>query len=318
MSVLYLSEDDVRQVLTMELALESVEAGIRKVALSEGQSIPRTRCQTDHVMLHVMSASAKSLGVIGLKTYTTTRKQSKFLVLLYDGRSGELKAMMQADYLGQMRTGAASGLATRLLAPESADTVGILGAGKQARTQLQAVCQVRSIRQARVYSPTAERRTQFAAEMSALCGVEVIPVDTPEAAVRDMAIVCTASSARDPILFGNWLHPGQHLNIVGSNFLGKSEIDLEVCRRSKVVVVDNEDQAKLEAGDFVEALREGVLDWREIQDLGHVLVGRAAGRKTPEDITLFKSVGVAIEDVALAGRLLPLAQDRGLGTVLPI
>lgn len=318
MPVLYLSEDDVRGLLTMDLALECVEAGVRKIALSEGQNVPRTRCQTDHAMLHVLSASAKSLGVVGLKAYTTTKKAARFYVLIWDGRSGELKALIAGDHLGQMRTGAASGLATKLLARPDADSVGILGAGKQARTQLEAVCKVRPIARAAVFSPTPERREAFAAEMTQKCGVPVTAVATPEEAVRGLAIVCTATSAREPVLMGEWLSPGVHLNIVGSNFLAKSEIDLEVLRRTDKVVVDNEDQAKMEAGDLVEGLREGVIDWREIEDLGHILVGRIHGRTTPEQVTLFKSVGIAIEDVAVGGRLAALAAERGIGVTLPI
>src|SRR3954453_13542510 len=145
MAILLLNEDEVRQLLTMEMALEAVELGLRKLALDEAQNIPRARSQTDHVMLHVMSAAAKTVGVLGYKAYATGRSGAHFQVGLFDGKTGEPTALLQADYLGQVRTGAASGIATKFLARPESSRVGLFGAGKQARTQLLAVCQVRTI-----------------------------------------------------------------------------------------------------------------------------------------------------------------------------
>src|SRR5262249_1053332 len=170
MSVLLLTEDDVRQLLTMEVALEAVEQALRKMALDEAENVPRSRCQTDHAMLHVLGAAAKTLGVMGFKAYTTTRKAAQFHVALYDGKTGaryEGKAgavlrRVQGDYRGQVRTGAASGVATKYMAREDAAEVGIFGSGRQARTQVEAVCKVRSINRVRVYSPHEENRRRFA------------------------------------------------------------------------------------------------------------------------------------------------------------
>src|SRR3984957_17578673 len=175
MPVLYLTEDDVKQLLTMDMALEAVEAGLKRVALDEAVNVPRSRCQTDHSMLHVLPAAGKTLGVLGFKAYVTNRRGARFHLHLFDGRTGDHLAWMQADYLGQMRTGAASGVATRLLARSNAATVGVFGSGKQARTQLQAICKVRSIRRAVVYSPSEERRAAYANEMSKTCGNQVGP-----------------------------------------------------------------------------------------------------------------------------------------------
>src|SRR5215472_13414634 len=169
MPVLLLTEDDVRQLLTMEMALEAVEQGLRKMALDEVQNVPRSRAQTDHAMLHVLSAAAKTLGVMGYKAYSTSRKGAQFHVGLFDGKTGALLALIQADYLGQMRTGAASGVATQYMARHDATEVGLFGSGKQARTQLLAVCKVRKLRRVQVYSPNAEHRRRFAAEMREAC-----------------------------------------------------------------------------------------------------------------------------------------------------
>jgi ornithine cyclodeaminase/alanine dehydrogenase-like protein (mu-crystallin family) len=316
MPFLLLSEDDVRQVLTMELALEAVEAGLRKMALDEAPNVPRSRCQTDHAMLHVMSAAAKTLGVMGYKAYSTSRKGAQFQVGLFDGKSGALLALMQADYLGQMRTGAASGVATQYMARPEASEVGLFGTGKQARTQLIAVCKVRKISRVQVYSPNEEHRRQFAAEMSPICGVDVQPVPRPELAAEDKDIVITATSSREPVFNGHWIAEGTHINAVGSNFLGKVEIDAVTVRRCESIVTDSKDQARLEAGDFTQALEDGSIHWADIHELGQVIVGRYTGRAHPQDVTLFKSLGIAIEDVAVAAKVYAKAQAAGLGRIV--
>jgi alanine dehydrogenase len=311
--VLLLSEDDVRRLLTMDAAIDAVEAGLRRLALDEAENVPRSRCRTDHVMLHVMSAAAKGVGFLGYKAYTTMKAGAHFHVGLFDGRTGELLALIQADYLGQVRTGAASGVATRHLATPQAALVGSFGAGKQARTQVQAVCAVRPVKRVTVYSRSAERRQRFAEEMSRVCGVEVVPVDRPERVAEGQDIVITATNATEPVLRGEWIADGTHLNVIGSNFLSKAEVDVAAVRRANRVVVDSKEQAKLEAGDLVPAVEAGVLHWKDVVELGAVLVGKAGGRTGPADVTLFKSVGLAIEDVVTAARVYEAAKEKGVG-----
>ncbi len=316
MGVLLLTEEDVRRLLTMDMALEAVEQVLRKQALDEAQNIPRTRCQTDHVMLHVLSGSAKTMGVIGYKAYTTTRKGAQFHVGLYDGKTGALLALIQADYLGQMRTGAASGVATQYMARHDAEEVGIFGTGKQARTQLQAICKVRRVRHVHVYSPSDEHRRLFAHEMRELCQCDIDPVPRPEIAAQDKDIVITATTSREPVLSGNWLAEGTHLNVVGSNFLGKAEVDSVAVRRCESIVVDSKDQARIEAGDFVQAFEEGSIHWADIHELGQVIVGRFTGRAHPQDVTMFKSLGIALEDIAVASRVYTKALETGAGKTI--
>jgi ornithine cyclodeaminase/alanine dehydrogenase-like protein (mu-crystallin family) len=313
MSILILNEDDVRQVLTMEMALDAVEEGLRLLALDEAQNIPRARSQTDHAMQHVLSASAKTLGVMGYKAYATSRKGQHFHIGLFDGKTGSLLSLMQADYLGQMRTGAASGVATQYMARPDASEVGIFGSGKQARAQLLAVCKVRKVRRIQVYSPNDEHRRQFAAQMSEPCQTEVVPVPRPELAAEDKDIIITATTSREPVLNGHWIAEGTHLNVIGSNFMGKAELDDVAVRRCESLVVDSKDQARLEAGDFTQALEEGAIHWSDIHELGQVIVGRYTGRAHPQDVTLFKSLGIAIEDVAVAARVYARALDAGIG-----
>jgi len=318
MPVLYLSEDDVRQLLTMEMAIEAVEAALRKMALEEAFNIPRTRCQTDQAMLHVLSAAAKTLGVLGYKAYITTKKGAQFHVTIYDGKTGEMTALMRADFLGQMRTGAASAVASKHLSRKDSTTLGLFGTGKQARTQLLGQCKVRPIKRVQVWSPNEEHRKAFAAEMSAACGVEVVPASKPEEAARGLDIVNTATSAREPCLLGEWISPGQHLNIVGSNFLAKSEIDVEVIKRANVLYIDHAEQGKLEAGDLVAALDQRVIEWYDVQEIGRLVANRSPGRESPQDVTLFKSLGIGLEDIAVAAKLLAKAKEAGIGKWLEL
>ena len=316
MPVLLLTEDDVRRVLTMDLALPAVEQGLRKMALDEVQNVPRSRAQTDHAMLHVLSAAAKTLGAMGFKAYSTSRRGAQFLIGLYDGKTGALLALMQGDYLGQVRTGAASGVATQYMARPDASEVGLFGSGKQARTQLEAVCKVRKISRVQVYSPNEENRRKFAQEMSRRCETEVEPVNRPEQAAEDKDIIITASTSREPVLNGHWIAEGTHINAVGSNFLGKAELDAVAVRRCDSIVVDSKDQARLEAGDFVQALEDGSIHWADVHELGQVIVGRYTGRAHAQDVTLFKSLGIAIEDVVVAKRVYEEAQKQGVGRQL--
>ncbi len=316
MPPIYLTEDDVASLLTMDMALEAVEIGFRKLGLDEATNVPRTRCQTDHVMLHVLSAAVKSLGVIGFKAYRTSASGAQFQVSLFDGRTGELLALMEADYLGQVRTGAASGVATKWLAHPDANRLGLFGTGKQACTQLEAIHRVRPLRQALVYSSTEAHRNQFADRMSERLNLEVLPVSDPRQAAEGLDLVCTATNSRTPVLFGEWLQPGIHLNVIGSNFLAKSEIDLEVIRRADRIIVDQKEQARLEAGDLYPAVQQGILKWLDVQELAQIVSRRQPGRTDPSQITLFKSLGLGIEDIVVAGQVYARALAEQVGRPL--
>lgn len=317
MTALYFTEDDVRDLLDMDTAVSVIEEMFLRLGEGKAVNVPRTRARGPGVMLHTMSGAAEYLGKVGWKAYTTTAKGAHFLVGLYDAESGKLQALIEADYLGQLRTGAASAVATEAMARPDASVVGVFGTGKQARMQLKAICTVRKVTQVEVYSRSEERRQLFAEEMSAWCNTEVTAVHVPENAAREKDIVICASSGRAPLFDGRVLDEGTHLNVIGSNFLNKSEIDVATVRRSDVIVCDSIEQCKQEAGDFVQALEEGVTDWKLMHELSDVVAGRATGRATAEAITLFKSVGLAIEDVALGTKLLEIGRQAGVGHPLP-
>jgi ornithine cyclodeaminase/alanine dehydrogenase-like protein (mu-crystallin family) len=268
-------------------------------------------------VLNVMSAALPDAGVLGLKSYTGFASGVRFLVLLYSGEDGRLLAVVEADRLGQMRTGAASGVATRHLAHEDAETVGLIGAGWQAQSQLMAVCAVRRIRAVRVYSRTAATAQAFAEAMSGPLGVRITPVATAERAVRDADIVITATSARDPVVMGDWLRSGQHINAVGSNQPARRELDGDAILRCDRIVVDSLEQARIEAGDLLAPMTEGRLSWERVDERAQVIAGQAPGRSTPAEVTLFKSLGLAIEDMAVAAHVYQRALAEGRGERLP-
>lgn len=315
MPILYLTEAEVRDLLTMDLALSAVESAFRKLALDEAENVPRRRCQTDAVMLHVLPAAAKTLNAIGLKAYTTGRFPARFHVYLFDPKHGVLTAILEADHLGAVRTGAATGVATKLLARPDAATVGLFGTGKQARTQLEAVCKVRAIRKAVVWSRDTAKRRAFCDDMSRVCGTEVAPAASPEE-TAGQDVVITATTAREPVLSGRYLAEGSHVNLIGSNFLTKAEADVEVFRRAKLVAIDSREQGREECGDFVAAIDAGVLHLSGVKELAPLLVGRYPGRQSPGEVTVFKSLGLGLEDIAVAARVVELASKAGVGREL--
>ena len=313
---LFFTEEDVARLLTMDDAVSAVEDAFRQLGEGSAVNHPRARVGLPGTMLHVMPAGSAEWGLLGLKAYIATRTGARFLFHLYDA-SGQLQAVMEADRLGQMRTGAASGVATRFLAREDAATVGMYGTGAHARSQLEAVAAVRTLSRVRVFGRDGERRRRFCEEMSESLGLDVQPTDAPEEIPVGADILITATTSREPVLRGDWLRPGQHINAVGVNFAYKREVDGEVVRRSSFIVVDSKEQARLECGDLVAPVSEGELEWGDVSELGQVVCGKSSGRRTDEDITLFESQGIAIEDVAVARRVFELGRERGVGEALP-
>jgi len=310
---LVLTESDVASLLDMDTAIAAVEDVLRAQAGGQATNRPRYRVAMPASQLHVMAAGDKRLGVTGLKAYTASRKGARFLVLLYDSENGDMLAMIEADRLGQMRTGAASGVATKYLARSDANTVGIYGTGWQAESQLMAVCQVRKVTSIKAYGRNAEQREAFCRKMSSLLGVYVTGVESPEEAARGQSIVITATNAREPVLRGEWIEAGAHLNVVGSNFLSKAEIDVETIKRASIVAVDSIEQSRLESGDLLPAVERGVISWESVTELGRIVAGNHRGRTSESDITLFKSNGIALEDISTALRVYNLARSKGIG-----
>ncbi|HUI42103.1 MAG TPA: ornithine cyclodeaminase family protein [Terriglobia bacterium] len=311
--MLFLSEDEVQELLPMEKALECVTASF--MAQHSGRAVNRSRERIilPEVSLHYMAAGLADSNLVGMKIYTISRAAWRFLVLLYHGSSGELLAILEADHLGRIRTGAASGVATRQMAHPDASRVGVIGTGRQARTQLQAVAQVRKIDAARAFGRDRLRQETFTREMTAELGFPVEPADSAEAAVRFGQIVITATTSSEPVLKGAWLSPGTHVNAIGANMVTRRELDDEALDRSAVIAVDTLEQAREEAGDLIQgfaALRRG---WDDVLEIHEIVGGSRPGRTSDQEITLFKSSGIALWDVAAAGYVYQQALESGMG-----
>ncbi len=317
MPALYLTEDDVREVMDMETSLEVIEEAFRRFGSDAVMNVPRVRARAKGITLHSMSAAAEYLGLVGWKNYTTTARGARFHVGVYAIDSGELVALIEADFLGQLRTGAASGVATEFMARPDSRIVGVLGSGKQARMQLKAISLVRRIERVDVYSSNGENRQRFAEEMTEFCDTTVVAVHSPDEAAAEKDIVICATTSPIPLFDGRVLDEGTHLNVIGSNAMNRAEIDVTTVRRANAIICDSVEACRHEAGDFAAAIEEGVTDWRRMHDLTDVVAGLETGRATPEDITIFKSVGLAMEDVAMAHAIVDRARRAGLGQRLP-
>ena len=315
---LFLTEDDVARLLTMADALEAVEEAFRQHGQGSAFNRPRARVRVPQGILHVMAAGLPSEGVLGFKAYTAFGGSVRFHVHLYSADDGRFLALMEADRLGQVRTGAASGVATRYLARPDASVVGIFGTGWQARSQLQAVCAVRTVREIRAYGRDAARRAVFCREMEAALQVPVRPAPEPRAVVEGADIITTITTAKAPVFDGRWLEPGTHLNAAGSNVPQKQEIDEAAVTAARLIVVDSKEQAQIECGDLIAPISRGLLSWDRVHELGEVVAGKIPGRERPGDITLFESQGLALEDMAVAAVVYRKAVREQVGRELPL
>lgn len=311
--MLFLTENDVLDLFPMETAIERVEASFLAQAKHTAVNQPRTRLFLPGVSLHYMAAALPDDGLFGMKIYTVSRGSFRFVVLLFDAAHGELLAFIEADHLGRIRTGAASGVATRHLSRPDASTSGVIGAGRQARTQLEAVAKVRNIHAARVFSRNEAHRREFAREMSRRLQIEIEPVDSAEAAARFGDVVITATTSREPVLKGDWLKPGAHVNAIGANMENRREVDDVLLRRASVIAVDFKPQARVESGDLIQGFRDSSGEWDRVAELWEIIAGKRPGRKSPDEVTLFKSAGIALWDVAAAGAIYRKAVELGQG-----
>ena len=316
---LFLNEQEVVQLLPMDECIDALDRAFAHAGSGQVDNKPRSRIRMPGGFFHFMAAADGGQGVFGYKAYPSFAGPggSKMMVMLYDYQTGELLTCMEAGRMGQIRTGAASGLATRYMARDDAATVAVIGSGFQARTQLEAVCNERAISEARVFSRRQERREDFAIRSSERLGVNVRPVEGAQECVEGADIVITITSAREPVALGEWLAPGAHVNAAGGNHWLRREIDEAAVLRSEVIVVDDLEQARIECGDLMWLEARGSFRWDMAHELRNVVAGRVPGRITQDGITLFESMGVALEDIAAAELVYRKARDQGIGQELP-
>ena len=315
---LFLTENDVKQVLTATMALEAVESAHRDLALGQAQDTPRARTRLPQTVLHILQGALPAQGVLGYKAYTSSRSGNLFLVHLFDAATGGLLAVIAADYMGMIRTGAASGVAARWLARPEAKVAGVFGAGWQAEGHVRAICAALPLERVKVFSRRTERLAVFCQRMREQTGVAVVPAASAEETVRGSDLVGTVTTAAQPLFDADWLEPGAHVNAAGSNALIRQELSEAALRRAALIAVDAVPTALAEAGDLLPLLEKGRLHSRQLVELGDVIIGRHAGRTSAEQITVFESQGMAIQDLAVGLQVLAAARKRGLGVELPL
>jgi alanine dehydrogenase len=315
---LHISEAEVREVLDMPLALKAVEEICRKQAIGEVVVHPRRRFELPGGgFFHYMAAADYSAGFLAMKQYTFARGKVRFLVPLYEMATGDLLAVIEADYMGQLRTGAASGVATKYLAREDSHVAAIIGTGGQAKTQLQAVAAVRKLESARAYGRNASKLEKFCKEMSDRLGLPVTPSSSQGEAVRRADIVCTATTSSQPVVSGGDLAPGAHINAIGANHAHKRELDDEAIASADIIVVDSVEQSRQEAGDLIIAFHGDEICWTGVKKLSDIVAGKTIGRTSASEVTLFKSNGIASWDLAVAMKVYAAAREKKRGRELP-
>jgi alanine dehydrogenase len=311
-----LKEAHVRELLTMAAALPAVEQSFRDVSTGDAVNVPRSRGALKGATVNAMGAISSALDLMAMKVYPIVRQDitvgSSFQVLCWRISTGALVGVLEAELLAQIRTGAASGVATRFMARPDSRVMTLFGAGWQARAQLEAIRLVLpSLERVNVVSRSPERVASFIAEMGAV----LVPVADVEAAVREADVVTTITGSRVPLFDGAWLSPGVHVNAAGSNFAEKRELDALAVDRATRIVADDVDVARLESGDLIAAPG---FDWSRVVPLSDVVGGRATGRGAVDEITLFESHGLGLEDLAVAAVLLDQAASRGIGIDIPV
>ena len=316
---LHISEAEVRAVLTMPMAVDAVEEISRKQATGEVVVHPRRRFELPGGgFFHYMASADFSMGFVAMKQYTYVRGKLRFLVPLYEMATGDLLALIEADYMGQQRTGAASGVATKYLARKDSRVAAIIGTGGQARTQLEAVATVRKLESARAYGRDAGKREKFCAEMSARLRIPVQACVSAAEAVRGADIVSTATTASQPVVSGADLAPGAHINAIGANHAHKRELDDEAVASADIIVVDSVEQSRQEAGDLIIAFHGDEICWTGVKKLSEIVAGKTSGRTSDSEVTLFKSNGIASWDLAVAMKVYAMAREKKLGRELPL
>ncbi len=318
-----LSREDVRRALPMRQAIEAMKGAFAQ--LSTGQAdvplrvaldVPRHNGVTLFMPAYLAADDQMAVKIVSVFNDNPAKGLPLIhaLVVVVDATTGEPAAVMDGTYLTALRTGAASGAATDLLAREDASTAAIFGAGAQGRTQLEAVCAVRPIQKAWVYDVSRERAAAYAAEMSERLSLPVRVAETPAEAVHRADVICTATTSTKPVFADADVRPGTHINAIGAYTPQMQEIPAETVLRAKVVI-DHHEASLAEAGDLLIPLRQGLMTEDHIYaELGEIAAGLKPGRKLPEEITLFKSVGVAVQDVAAASAVLEAARRLGLGS----
>ena len=315
---LLLRESDVESLLTMPTAIDLVERVHREYSTGKAIDVPRERTRVPKAGLHILQGAVPSAGIFGYKAYTSSREGVRFLVYGFNAERGNLEVIVEADRLGMMRTGAAGGVAAKWLARPDAKVAGVFGSGWQAEGQIEALAHVRKLARVKVWSRTAEKLAKFCERMRTKLDLDVVPAASPNDCVTGSDIVVTITTSSTPVFPGELVAPGMHINAAGSNSLLRQEIDEATVRKCDPIVVDSRPSALKEAGDLLPVLEKGRIHGGGLTELGEVIAGTRPGRTTPDQVTLFESQGMAIQDLMIAAHLLGLARSQGRGSEVKI
>jgi ornithine cyclodeaminase/alanine dehydrogenase-like protein (mu-crystallin family) len=315
---LLLRDKDVAEMLTMDSMIEAIETMLRHHGAGQSYNLPRQRIMAPGGELAVLGGGLFHDNVFGVKIYTVVNGGYSFHVLLYDASTGQLLALLQANRLGQLRTGATTGVAAKYLARKSSQVVGIIGSGFQAPTQLEAICSVRKITKAKVYSPNPRHRREFARTAASKLGIEVVPTDTNRETVEKSDVVVCIAANETPVVEGSWLSPGTLVVGAGPATWRAQELDEAAIKGASRIFVDSLAQAPYEAGDLARAVDKGLLRWDQMWELRHVVAGVVPGRRRDDETIYVKLMGTGIADVAAAKLAYDTAKVKGLGTEVDI
>lgn len=314
---IWLTEADVVSLVSLGEAIPALERVLAMEARGEAENMTKTQLGFGrHNTLHALGAAVPGAGLVGTKSWAHTEGGAAPLLMLWDSETGALRAVIEAFALGQMRTGAITGVATKWLAAKGADEMAIIGSGKQAVTQVAAVHAAIELRRLRVYSPTAANRAAFAARMKHTFGFEVRVADSVEACVKDAPVVTTATLATAPFLTGGMLARGTHVNAIGAIVPARIEFAEDIFPRCAVVAVDNLPTVQKLSLEFIKYYGADKAQWDRVVPISQV-VAAGKGRPAGADLTLFKAMGMGISDLALGAEILSRAAARGLGYRLP-
>src|SRR5258706_6620382 len=302
----------------MSKTIELIERVHREYSTGHAIDVPRERTRVPKAALQILQGAVPSANVLGYKAYTSSREGVRFLVYAFNAERGNLDAIVEANYLGMTRTGAAGGVAAKWLARADAKVVGIFGSGWQAQGKIEALANVRKLERVKVYSRNAEKVAKFCERMRQRLSLDVVPASSAEDAVRGSDIVVTITTSATPVFSGEWVAPGTHINAAGSNSLLRREIDEATVAKAHVVVVDSRPSAQKEAGDLLPALEKGRLHLGALTELGEVIAGTRPGRTSPDPGTLFESQGTAMQDLIIASELARRARAQGVGQEVDI
>lgn len=311
----FVTEAEVGQALTMADAIAALDAAFRSQAAGRATNVPRRRDARPGVALNSLTAISDDLDAVGIKTYPIVRTDvtvgASFTMLVYRISTGGLRGILEANRLGQIRTGAASAVAARCMVRPGSRRMALFGAGWQAESQLAALaCVLPALAEVTVVSRSLARAEAFCQRLAGSTPAALRPSTDAEAAVRQADIVTTATGSTTPVFDGAWLAPGTHVNAIGSNYAGKQEIDIATVRRSARIVADDIDVACIESGDLLVAVAARALRWEDVHGLAAVVAGQVPGRAAAEEITLFESHGMGLEDLAAACRVLDLIERQ--------